>query len=160
MLSVIVAASENHVIGKDNALPWNLPDDLQRFRALTKGKTVIMGRKTYESIGRPLPDRRNIVVSHRKDLVIAGCEVAHSLDEAVSMAGPEGEVFVIGGASLLIEGMRHATRLYLTRVHATIDGDVQIPQFNLSGWTEMKREDHSVDSKHAHAFTFIDYQRG
>lgn len=167
LLSLIVAASENNVIGKDNRLPWHLPDDLKRFKALTKGHPVIMGRKTFESIGHPLPDRRNIVVSRQLEVAPAGCQLAHSLTEAIDIAKARQfdeveaptEMFVIGGALLFDEAIDLADRLYLTRVHAQIDGDVLLPEIELEQWREISREEHGKDDEHEYAFTFIDYEK-
>ena len=167
LLSLVVAASENNVIGKDNKLPWHLSDDLKRFKALTRGKAVIMGRKTFESIGHALPDRRNIVVSRRLEVAPAGCELANSLSMAIDMAmtqkadevdSPD-EMFLIGGAALFATGIDLADRLYLTRVHATIDGDVLLPEIDFGKWKEIAREEHLKDSEYPYAFTFVDYER-
>lgn len=158
ILSLIVAAAENNVIGKDNKLPWHLPDDLKRFRQLTKGKTVIMGRKTFESIGRPLPERQNIVVSGTIEKVPAGIVLVRSLDEALRRAGGE-EVFVIGGAGLFKEASTKADRLYLTRVHAMIEGDVYFPAIDVSSWHVQSSVEHPADAIHTYPFTFIDYTR-
>jgi dihydrofolate reductase len=159
-LSLIVAVSENNVIGKDDALPWSLPDDLKYFRQKTEGKPVIMGRKCYESIGRPLPNRRNIVVSRKEDLKIEGCEVVGSLEEAVEIAkGDAEEIFVIGGAQIYELALPLAGRLYLTRVHAEIDGDVFFPEVDENEWKEVSREEHDADQEHQDAFTFLVYER-
>ena len=160
ILSLIVAAAENNVIGKDNKLPWHLPDDLKRFRALTRGKAVIMGRKTFESIGHPLPDRLNIVVSRHLEVAPAGCSLASSLTAALELArGESDEVFVIGGAELFGLALPLADRLYLTRVHGKIDGDVFLPEIDFSEWREVADEEHVQDDTHAYGFVFLDYQR-
>lgn len=167
ILSLIVAASENSVIGKDNALPWHLPDDLQYFRENTQGKTIIMGRKTYESIGKPLPKRRNIVISTTKK-TIHGCEVFPSLGDALLHLhdeGEQGEVFVIGGARLFQEALMEIIgdyavhRIYLTRVHADIDGDVFLPEITWKHWKLVSTKDHAKDAAHAYAFSFEVYER-
>ncbi len=159
LLSLLVAASENNVIGKDNALPWHLPDDLKRFKALTRGKTVIMGRKTYESIGHPLPDRRNIVISRQLESAPEGTELAHSINDAVDLVKSEAEVFVIGGADIYAQLLPLGKKIYMTRVHATIEGDAFFPEINLKEWKEISNEEHSKDEKHAFSFSFIDYER-
>ena len=164
ILSLIVAASENNVIGKDNKLPWHLPDDLKRFKALTRGKAVIMGRKTFESIGHPLPDRLNIVVSRHLEVAPDHCALAHSLSDALEQANERtseraNEVFVIGGAELFGLALPLIDRLYLTRVHAKIDGDVFFPSLDFSEWREIAREEHLSDDEHAYTFSFIDYER-
>ena len=133
-LSLVVAVSENGFIGKDNALPWHLPEDLKYFKALTMGKPILMGRKTYQSIGRPLPGRQNIVLSRDSELVIAGCDVVHSLEHALQIIGAEPELMVIGGATLYQLTLPQATRLYLTRVHTHVDGDTQFPAYDAEDW--------------------------
>lgn len=167
IVSVIVAVAENGVIGKNNELPWHLPDDLRHFRALTKGKTVIMGRKTYESIGKPLPDRRNIVISTTKKS-IPGCEVFSSLGDAFMRLHDEkeqGEVFIIGGVRIFQEAFMEILsefsihRIYLTRVHATVEGDVVFPDINWKRWKEISSEKHAKDAKHAHAFSLLVYEK-
>lgn len=167
-LSLIVAASENNVIGKDNTLPWHLPDDLKYFRKVTKGHTVVMGRKTYESIGKPLPERRNIVISTTVKK-IPGCEVFPSLGvalEELSLAHEHDEVFIIGGARMFQEALMEimadlsVRRIYLTRVHAEVDGDVFLPEINWKHWKEVSKEEHAKDTKHAYAFSFFVYERG
>ncbi len=158
ILSLIVAASENNVIGKDNKLPWHLPDDLKRFKALTRGHPVIMGRKTYESIGRPLPDRLNIVVSNTLESAPEGTSLANSLTAALDLAKDSDEAFIIGGAKLFEIGLSLAGKLYLTRVHAKIDGDVLFQEIT-DEWRETGREHHKKDTEHEHAFTFINFER-
>lgn len=159
ILSLIVAASDNNVIGKNNKLPWHLPDDLKRFRALTRGHPVIMGRKTFESIGRPLPDRMNIVVSHTLEVPPAGTKLASSLSVALELANGSEEAFVIGGSQLFQMSAPLADRLYLTRVHATVDGDVLLPPIDFSAWKETSREEHPNDPEHEFSFTYINYER-
>lgn len=156
-VSIIVAADENNVIGGHNQLLWKLPDELKRFRTLTKGHTIIMGRKTHESIGRPLPDRRNIVIS-RSDDVPEGCELAHSLEEALKLAG-SGEVFIIGGGEIYKQALEKGLvdKIYFTRVHGTFDGDVFFPAIDEAQWKEVQREEHGKDADHPFSFTYIDY---
>ncbi len=159
IVSLLAAASENNVIGKDNKLPWHLPDDLKRFKALTRGHAIIMGRKTFDSIGRPLPERTNIVVSRQLEVAPVGCELAHSLNDAIRIAKPTGdEVFIIGGADIYSQAIDLADRIYLTRVHATIDGDAFFPEIE-SEWVETEREEHLADEKHQYSFSFITYRR-
>lgn len=159
MLSLIWAMSENRVIGRDNALPWHLPADLKYFRRITSGHPIIMGRKNYESIGRPLPNRQNIVVSRRHDYVAPGCVVVHSVDHALEVADAAKEIFIIGGASLYTATLDRAERLYLTQIHAQVDGDVLFPDFDRQAWREVWREDHAADAQHAHNFSFIVLER-
>ncbi len=159
LLSLIVAASENNVIGKNNQLPWHLPDDLRRFKALTRGHPIIMGRKTFESIGRVLPDRINIVVSETLEVAPTGTQLANSLSAALALVKGSEEAFVIGGSQLFQMSAPLADRLYLTRVHATIDGDVFLPPIHFSEWKEVSREEHPKDAEHEFSFTFIDYRK-
>ena len=151
--------AENRVIGADNALPWRLPDDLKRFRRLTTGHPVIMGRKNHQSIGRPLPDRLNIVVTRDRSFRAPGCTVVHSIADAFAVAGTAAEVFVIGGADVYAQTLSAATRMYLTLVHAEISGDTHFPNFDRRQWTESARERHAPDGAHAHAFSFVTLER-
>jgi len=145
-LSIIVAIARNRVIGINNTLPWHLPEDLKRFRSLTMGHHIIMGRKTYESLGRLLPGRTTVIVSRSKDYAVPGALVAHSLDLAVALCGDDPEVFVIGGAELYREGLQLAHRLYLTEIDAEFPGDAFFPSFELGAWQEVSRESHVSDS--------------
>lgn len=158
MISLIFAASENGVIGRDGGLPWDLPDDLKHFRDLTRGKTVVMGSKTYESIGRPLPKRRNIVISRDPNYQAEGCEVVHSPEEALEITKNDGEVMIMGGAKIYEAFLPLADRIYLTRIHATIDGDT-IFTFDESAWQETSRKLHEVDEQHNVPFSFITLER-
>jgi dihydrofolate reductase len=159
MLTIIVAVADNNVIGNANQLPWRLPDDLRRFKALSVGKPIIMGRKTYDSIGRPLPDRLNIVISRRNDLLIAGCRIADSLEDAILAAAPAPEIVIVGGAEIYRQALPRVTTIHLTRVHADIPGDVRFPQLIESEWREVASEYHAADERHAHAFTFRTLER-
>jgi dihydrofolate reductase len=158
-ISLIVAMSENRVIGRQGRLPWRLPDDLKRFKELTTGHTVIMGRKTFESIGRPLPQRRNIVASRNPDWAAEGVEIAHSLDEALVRTAGEAEVFIIGGEQLYRAALPRADRIYLTRVLACIEGDAFFPSFQNTQWTLAQRLEHPADERHEYAMTFEAYER-
>ncbi len=140
-LSVIAAVARNGVIGKGGRLPWHLPADLKRFKTLTLGHPVIMGRRTFESIGKPLPGRTNIVVTHERDLKICGCLVAPSFEKALELCNQAEEAFVLGGASLYEQALPRADRLYLTRIHADFEGDARMPPLDLSRWKEISRED-------------------
>jgi dihydrofolate reductase len=159
-LSLIAAVSENGVIGKGGKLPWDLPADLQRFRELTKDHPVIMGRKTYESIGKPLPHRSNIVIT-RQEVNIPGCTVVHSFKEAIqaSEASEANEAFIIGGAEIYRAALPFAHRIYLTRVHVNVEGDAFFPEVDFSQWREVSRERHEADAEHAYPFTFLVYER-
>jgi dihydrofolate reductase len=157
-LSLIAAVAANGVIGSDNALPWRLPADLKRFKALTLGHPVIMGRKTHESIGRPLPGRRNIVVSRNAAYGAEGCEVATSLEAALAACqDDDGEVFVIGGAQLYAAALPLAQRLYLTEIHAGFAGDAHFPAFDRNAWRETARE--RQRGEEGIAFDFAVYDR-
>lgn len=160
--SLIVAASDNDVIGKDNWMPWDLPAELAYFRSVTRGKTVIMGRKTLEAAGRPMPKRHNIVISRNKDLRIEGADVVHSIEEALTMAEQDNleEIFVIGGEQIYRAAMPYAQRIYLTRVHTTVEGgEAFFPQVNPEEWQVVKSERHEADSENPLAFTMLVYER-
>jgi len=137
-LSLIVAVAENGVIGRDNALPWHISEDLRYFKQVTSGKTVIMGRKTFQSIGRPLPNRTNIIVTRDPGFRAEGVTVAHSLDDALAKSG-EGEAMVIGGSSLFQEALPRADRFYLTEIHRAYEGDVHFPAWDRGPWREASR---------------------
>jgi len=142
-LALVVAVSENGVIGRDGGLPWHIPEDLRHFKQRTLGHAIVMGRRTYDSIGRPLPGRRNIVVTRQRSLEIPGCDVVHSLSEAIELAraGGDDEPRIIGGASLYAESLPLATRLILTEVHQSIEGDTFFPAFDRAQWREVLRTD-------------------
>ena len=159
MISIIVALAENGVIGSDNRLPWHLPDDLKRFKALSLGKPIVMGRRTFESIGRPLPGRTNIVVSRQPGLAIEGTVVAQSLDAALAAAGAAPEVVIIGGAEIFRQVLPRTDVIHLTRVHARVAGDVVFPQLDPGKWRETAVEHHAADERHQYAFTFVTLQR-
>jgi dihydrofolate reductase len=159
LLSLVVAAAENGVIGVGNALPWHLPDDLKRFKALTMGKPILMGRKTYESIGRPLPGRTNIVITRRSGLSIPGCIVVSGIDQAIAAAGDAGELVVIGGAEVYAQALSSAAVIHLTRVHAHIEGDARFPALSPDEWREQVIETHPADARHAYAFSYVDLER-
>ncbi|MBO4936581.1 MAG: dihydrofolate reductase [Alistipes sp.] len=158
MISIIVAIAENGIIGDKNALLWNIKEDMRRFRTTTTGHPVIMGRKTFESIGRPLPKRTNVVIT-RGDNTFEGCEVAHSLEEAVAMFPKEEEVFIIGGAQIYAQALSIADRLYLTIVHRDYEGDTAFPKFDMAEWREISREEFERGEEYDGAFTFIDLER-
>jgi dihydrofolate reductase len=159
MILLVVAVAENGVIGKDNALLWRLPDDLKQFKAVTMGKPVIMGRKTYDSIGKPLPGRTNIVISRQPGLRIEGCTVVDSLDAAFDAAGSVPDIAVIGGADIYRQALPLANVIYLTEVHAAFHGDVTFPALSPDEWRETSRVPHPADERHAYAFTFVTLQR-
>lgn len=163
MISLIVAYAANGVIGKQNDLPWYLPADLKRFKRLTSGHTVIMGRRTFESIlarlGHPLPDRTNIVLTRNAAYDSKGALVATDLAEALSKAETEEEVFVIGGSTVFDEALPLADRIYATEIKQNLDGDVFFPEFDKSRWEVTGRESHAADDKNQFAYDFVTYER-
>jgi dihydrofolate reductase len=159
VIAIIVAVAQNGVIGAANGLPWRLPDDLKRFKALSLGKPVVMGRRTFDSIGRPLPGRTNIVVSRQPALAIDGAIVARSLDEALVAAGAAPEIVVIGGAEIFRQALPRTDMIHLTRVHARVDGDVFFPELDPAKWREAAVEHHAADERHLYAFSFVTLQR-
>ena len=163
LVSLIAAASENNVIGRDGGLPWHLPDDLQFFKRKTTGHPIIMGRKTFESFGaKPLPDRDNIIITRDRHYKAEGCTISPSLDEAILLAqrsGSSEEIFIIGGGEIYTQAMAIADRIYLTRVHIDIEGDVFFPEIDETVWEEVGREEHKADDRHDVPFTFITLQK-
>jgi dihydrofolate reductase len=159
LLSLVVAADERGGIGRDGGLPWRLPEDLRRFKALTMGKPIVMGRRTWDSIGRPLPGRRSIVVSRRAGLAIPGAEVAGSLEEALRLTDGAPEVCVIGGAELYRAALPIADRIHLTRVHAEVPADTFLPGIDTSQWSVAARDQRPADERHAYPYSFIELRR-
>ncbi len=155
VISLLVAADEGNVIGKNNQLPWHLPNDLKYFKNLTWGLPIVMGRKTYESIGKPLPGRTNIVITRNKDYAAEGIVVVHTIEEALNVALQKGakEIFVIGGAEIFNSVFDSAHRIYLTRIHHRFDGDVFFPELN-GNWQLVKKQKQAADEKNAYAHTF------
>lgn len=163
-IALIWAMARNRVIGRDNTLPWRLPADLAHFKSLTTGHPVIMGRKTFESLGRPLPNRINIVITRDRSFSPAGCLVAHSLDEAFHLgtlheASVRPELFVIGGENLYSQALVLADRLYVTLVDAEVEGDACFPDFEWEDWREVERLQQPADDKNAYACTFLTLER-
>lgn len=164
-LSLIAAVARNGVIGRDNKLPWYLPNDLKYFKAVTLGKPVIMGRKTWESLGRPLPGRTNIVITRQAGYAPAGAKTVASLDaalvlaEQVALIDGVDECVVIGGAEIYAQALPRCDRLYLTEVHADIDGDAYFPAFDRSRWREQQREDFAAEGPNPHAYSFVVYEQ-
>lgn len=159
ILSLIVAVARNGVIGAGGKLPWHLPADLKRFKKLTLGHPVIIGRRTFESIGKPLPGRTNIVVTRQADCKICGCLVADSFEKAIELCQEADEIFVLGGASLYEQALPRADRLYLTQIHADFEGDVRMPPLDLSRWKEISREDRPADAGNPYSYSFLTYER-
>ena len=160
-LSIIVAVAENGVIGRDNDLPWYLPADLERFKQLTMGHHLLMGRKTFEAIGRALPGRTTVVITRRRPTLPEGVERAGSLEEALALAAASGEdeAFVAGGAQVYHLALPQADRLYLTRIHAAIEGDTRFPELIESEWEQVSRVDHGPDGKNVYSYSFLVYDR-
>lgn len=157
-LTAVFAASDNDVVGRDNALPWHLPADLAHFKRVTMGKPILMGRRTYQSIGRALPGRRNIVLT-RGDFTAPGVEIAHSLEEALEMVAGEPEMANIGGAEVLKLALPRTDRIYLTRVHAHYEGDTFLPELPADEWQVVEREARAPDERNPHAMTFLTLDR-
>jgi dihydrofolate reductase len=157
--SLVVAVARNGVIGRDNQLPWKLPDDLAYFKRVTMGHPIVMGRRTWESIGKPLAGRKNIVVTHQPDYRAPGCTVVHSLEEAWKAAGDADEVCVIGGTTLFEESLPLADRIHLTEVEAEVEGDTFFPPFDRGEWDEREVERHPADARHAYPFRILVLER-
>jgi len=157
LISLIAAMANNRVIGKDNQMPWHLPADLKHFKAVTLGKPVIMGRKTYESIGRPLPGRRNIILTRDQDYTVNGCESVSSLEEAMAQLKDVEEVMIIGGGYLYSQTLSQADRLYLTFIDLDVDGDTKFPEFEHLKLKEVKREKYHKNEKNPYNYEFVDF---
>lgn len=158
-IAIIVARATNGVIGRGNALPWHLPEDLAHFKRTTMGKPILMGRKTFESIGRPLPGRRNIVITRDPAWSHSGCEAAASLDAALALCPHDDEVFVIGGAQLYAQALPRAARLIVTEIHAEVEGDVFLPAVDPASWRETARESHVRATPPQWRYDFVEYER-
>jgi len=156
-LSLIVATAKNRVIGVNNTLPWHLPEDLKRFRALTTGHHIIMGRKTYDSLGRLLPGRTTVIVTRNQAYKVEGAIVVHSLEDAIAACGGDQEVFLIGGAELYQDGLKLANKLYVTEIDAEYEGDAFFPEFDLSEWNVGDAE--AYISVNGLSFRYLTYQR-
>jgi len=158
-IALLVAAAENGVIGRESSLPWKLPADLKRFKSLTMGKPMLMGRKTFESIGKALPGRTSLVLTRSGSWSAPGATVVHSLEEAIERARGAAELVVIGGAQIYGLALPRAERIYLTRVHARVSGDTVLPELEAGAWREVSREEHAADARHAYAMTFSVLER-
>jgi dihydrofolate reductase len=158
-IAIVVAMADNRVIGCDNRLPWHLPADLRHFKQVTVGKPVLMGRKTHESIGRPLPERTNIVVTRDRSYEAPGCIVVHSIESALKAAGDREEVMVIGGTDFYRQLLPKADRIYLTLVHADFEGDARFPEIDEREWREVERMDCVPDEKNPWPYSFIRLER-
>ena len=155
IISLIAAMDKNRVIGKNNTLPWSMPADLKRFREITKGKPVIMGRKTFESIGRPLPDRLNIVMTRDKNYRAKGCVMVHSVEEAIAAAGDAAEIMVIGGAEIFGQFLPLADKMYLTIIDAEFEGDTFFPEYDPKEWKKITWQEFPADLKNPHPSVFL-----
>ena len=159
LISFVVAMGKNKVIGKNNSLPWTMPADMKRFKELTLNKPVIMGRKTFESIGKPLPKRKNIVITHDKNYDAEGCIVAHSIDEALNAAGNAKEAMVIGGSQIFREFFSKANKIYLTIIEHNFDGNIKVPEYDITEWEETSYEEHEKDAENPYDYSFIALER-
>jgi dihydrofolate reductase len=151
--------ARNNVIGKGGTMPWHMPADLKHFKKVTMNKPVVMGRKTFESIGKPLPGRRNIIISRQENLKLEGCEVYNNIQNVFEILKNESEVMIIGGGQLYAKTLPFADRLYITHLDADIDGDTQFPDWNENEWEEVFRESHQPDEKNPYPYAFVNYQR-
>jgi dihydrofolate reductase len=158
-ISLIVAVSTNNVIGVHGELPWHISEDLRRFRELTTGKTLVMGRKTFDSIGQPLPKRRNIVITRDPEFTAPGCDIAASPDAAIEAAGESTEIMVIGGSQIYAAFLPRARRIYLTRIHAHIDGDTYFAALDEADWKLVACEEHAANEARRYSFAFMTYDR-
>jgi dihydrofolate reductase len=159
MLSIIVALSDNNVIGRDNTLPWKLSADLKRLKVLTMGHHIIMGRKTWESLGRALPGRINVVITGDKNYKAEGAVIAHSLNEALAISSNDDEIFIFGGGKIFREALPRVEKIYMTRVEATVDGDAFFPEISSNDWSEIERQDYKADEKNQYDYSFVTLQR-
>ncbi|MFW5726138.1 MAG: dihydrofolate reductase [Bacteroidota bacterium] len=157
----IAAVANNNVIGKDNKLLWHMPEDLKRFKELTMGHTIIMGRKTYESIGKPLPGRKTVIITRQKDYFVEGCEVVHDIRDAICKVKEDSEVFVAGGGEIYrqIINLHYTRRIYLTRIYANFEGDSFFPEIDTEKWELIEREEHDPDEKNPYPYAFMTYKR-
>ena len=158
-LSIIVAMAQNRTIGVNNTLPWRCTEDLKHFKALTMGHHMIMGRKTFDSIGKPLPGRTTVVVTRDKDLKVDGCLVTHSLQEAISACAGDTEVFIVGGADIYAQSLGLADTLYITEIQQDVEGDAHFPDFDKPAWQETAREVRSQETPQPLQYHFVTYQR-
>jgi dihydrofolate reductase len=158
IISLVAAMAKNRVIGKDNKMPWHLPADLKHFKSVTMSKPIVMGRKTFESIGRPLPGRENVIISRNNDYAADGCIVVHSIEDALTLLADYKEIMIIGGGFLYSQIINQTDKLYLTYIDLKIDGDTQFPEFEHLDLVEINNVKHSKDDKNPHNYQFVDYQ--
>lgn len=157
VISLVAAMAKNRVIGKDNKMPWHLPADLKHFKAVTMAKPIVMGRKTYESIGRPLPGRQNVVISRDPDYKVEGCDVVNSIEAAIELLSNKEEIMIIGGGFLYSQMMGLADKLYLTFIDLEVKGDTYFPEFEGLNLTESASEAHLSDDKNPYNYRFVNY---
>lgn len=157
-ISIIVAASINNAIGKNNNLLCRLSNDLKRFKKITMGHHILMGRKTFESIGKPLPGRTTVIITRQKDYIQEGCKIANSIEEAINLC-QDTEIFIIGGGEIYNQAFNIVNNIYLTRIHSIIDGDTFIPNIDDDNWQEVDREDFLKDEKNEFDYSFINYKK-
>lgn len=159
MVIIIAAIASNNALGKDNQLIWHLPADLKRFKSTTLGQTVVMGRKTFESLGKALPNRNNIVITRNKNFIAADVTVVHSLEQALKISQNKEKIYILGGAEIYTQAMPFADLLDLTLVHADVEADTFFPVIDQSIWKEIRREDHKKDDKNAYDYSFVTYKK-
>lgn len=159
MISLIAAVAQNGVIGTENSLPWSLPDDLAFFREQTKGHHIVMGRKTYASIGRLLPNRTTVILTRDPGFAVPGALTAHSVEAVLAIITADPDPFIVGGAEVYALFLPHVDRLILTEVHTEVAGDAKFPEFDKKVWRETKRVHHAADERHAYAFDFVTYEK-
>jgi dihydrofolate reductase len=161
MVTIIAAIGENNALGKDNDLIWHLPEDLKRFKRTTSGHHILMGRKTFESIGKPLPNRTSVIITRNKKYIQEGCIVVNSIEKAIEVSKVDNQIFIIGGAQIYNEAMKEnlADRLDITLVHQPFEADVFFPEINLKIWKEISREDFKADEKNKYDFSFVSYEK-
>ena len=159
IISIIAAVAENNAIGKNGQLPWHLPADLKHFKNLTMGHHIIMGRKTFESVGKPLPGRTNIIITRQKDFETENCIVVHSLDEAIKSVVDDDDPFICGGAEIYKQALDIADKMYLTRIHEEFDGDTFFPEIDMNVWRETEREKSKPDEKCKYYYSFCVFKR-
>ena len=159
MLTIIAAVAKNNALGKNNDLIWHLPADLKRFKKVTLGHHIIMGRKTFESLGKPLPNRTNIIISRNTSYKAQGCTVVHNLEQAIEAAKKDSNPYILGGAEIYHQAIEKADFLDLTLVHESFDADAFFPVIDLNRWEEVSREDHPADEQHAYDYSFVQYKR-
>lgn len=158
-ISLIVAMARNRTIGINNTLPWRCPEDLKHFKALTMGHHLIMGRKTFDSIGKPLPGRTTVVITRDRHLKIEGCLMAHSIPEAIKACGPDAEIFIVGGADIYTQSLLLADTLYITEIQQDVAGDAHFPAFDQSVWREIAREVRSQQTPQPLDYHFVTYRQ-